>query len=263
MTMIVDPEWWKNCFDDIYLLTDSRSVCDHGITRREVDVLCTLLKLRPGDRILDLCGGHGRHALELIGRGFTDCTLVDYSRVLLDHAERTARERGVRLPCVQADARDTGLPGDSFDHVLVMGNSLGYDSDSDSDLRILRECGRLLRADGDVLVDVVDGNELRKSCTPNAWHEIGEDIIVCRQREMAHGRVNAREIVLSRKKGLLRDHTYSIGYYNPAQLQALLRRAGFRESCIHTSFTFHGETGDYGCMNHRMIGIGYRESGEP
>jgi D-alanine-D-alanine ligase len=261
--MIVDPEWWKNCFDDIYLLTDSRSVCDRDITRREVDVLCTLLKLRPGDRILDLCGGHGRHALELIRRGFAECTLVDYSRVLLAHAERTAREQGVRLSCVQADARDTGLPGASFDHVLIMGNSLGYGSDPDSDLRILGECGRLLRAGGDVLVDVVDGDVLRNSCAPNAWHEIGEDIIVCRQREIAHGRVNAREIVLSRRKGLLRDHTYSIGFYNSAQLEALLRRAGFRDAGVHTSFTFHGDAGDYGCMNNRMIGIGYSESGGP
>ncbi len=69
MTIQVDPDWWKTLFDDIYLLTDARSVCDEEITRREVDLICELLPIRPDHKILDLCGGHGRHSLELAARG--------------------------------------------------------------------------------------------------------------------------------------------------------------------------------------------------
>jgi D-alanine-D-alanine ligase len=51
-----------------------------------VDLICELMPIRAEHRILDLCGGHGRHSLELCARGFTGCTLLDYSRHLVDCA---------------------------------------------------------------------------------------------------------------------------------------------------------------------------------
>ena len=38
MEIEVDPDWWKTLFDEVYLITDARSVCDSELTRREVDV---------------------------------------------------------------------------------------------------------------------------------------------------------------------------------------------------------------------------------
>ena len=65
MPIEVDPDWWKTLFDDIYLMTDARSVDDESLTRLEVDVVCELLPMAAGHKILDLCGGHGRHSIEL------------------------------------------------------------------------------------------------------------------------------------------------------------------------------------------------------
>ena len=48
MSFDVNPDWWKSLFDDIYLLTDARSVDDAEVTRREIDVICNLLPLQPG-----------------------------------------------------------------------------------------------------------------------------------------------------------------------------------------------------------------------
>ena len=87
MSIVVDSDWWKTMFDEIYLLTDARSVCDKELTRREVDVICEFLPIHPEHMILDLCGGHGRHSFELYERGFTECTLLDYSQFLIDSAK--------------------------------------------------------------------------------------------------------------------------------------------------------------------------------
>jgi ubiquinone/menaquinone biosynthesis C-methylase UbiE len=84
MTIEVDPDWWKTLFDDVYLLTDARSVDNEAVTRREIDIFTALISLQARDRILDLCGGHGRHAMELSRRGFRDCTVLDYSQPLID-----------------------------------------------------------------------------------------------------------------------------------------------------------------------------------
>ena len=87
MSIEIDPDWWRTMFDEVYLITDARSVCDESLTCREVDVICELLPLRAGHRILDLCGGHGRHSFELCKRGFNDCMVLDYSQTLIDIAQ--------------------------------------------------------------------------------------------------------------------------------------------------------------------------------
>ena len=35
----VDCDWWKTLFDDVYLLTDAKIVCNPPLTKREVDVV--------------------------------------------------------------------------------------------------------------------------------------------------------------------------------------------------------------------------------
>jgi D-alanine-D-alanine ligase len=256
MPIDVDPDWWKSLFDDIYLKTDARSVDDDALTRLEVDVVCELLPVEPGHNILDLCGGHGRHSLEFCRRGYSSCTLLDFSQTLIDIARHRSRERQCRIELICADARQTDLPGESFDHILIMGNSLGYVQEMNADRRILAEAFRLLQPGGWLLVDVVDGTAARNNFSPNAWHEIDDDFVVCREREMTADAIKARELVMSKRDGLIRDRAYAIHLYDSAGLAGLLGTAGFEQVKIHTDFSPHQFEGDYGFMNRRMLGIG-------
>jgi D-alanine-D-alanine ligase len=258
MSIYVDPEWWKTMFDDVYLITDARSVCDQDLTRREVDLICELLPIRPGDRILDLCGGHGRHSFEFYDRGFLKCTLLDYSRHLIDHARAQAAEKSCGMEMICSDARDTGLRSESFDHVCVLGNSIGYHTEKEADRQIFKEAIRLLRAGGWFLVDVTDGAAVRETFNPLAWHEIEEDIVVCRERQLLEDRIHAREMVLSKTKGLIRDNTYAMRLYDVHDLEKLMEETGFRHIKTITGHTPHKRGGDYGFMNHRMIGLGQK-----
>ena len=258
MSMKPDPDWWKTIFDDVYLLTDARSVCDQDITRREVDLICKLLPVRPEHRVLDLCGGHGRHSLELCARGINHCTLLDYSQHLVDHARTSAAGLDYSMDFVQADARSTGLPNESFDHVFIMGNSLGYIQEPGADTQILTEANRLLRLGGWLLLDVTDGAAVKESFNPIAWHEIGPDIVVCRERNLEENTLYTREMVVSKERGLIRDCTYCIRLYESHTLGALLEEVGFTEVDVHTDFSPHQHTGDYGFMNRRMLGVGQK-----
>ena len=255
MSIHVKQDWWKTLFDDIYLLTDARSVCNEEITCREIDLICELLSIQKHHDILDLCGGHGRHSFELYTRGYTNCTLLDYSQYLVDHAREFADRNGIPIDIIRSDARETGLPESSFDHICILGNSLGYVSDHDADRRITEEVNRLLRPGGKLLIDITDGDVVIESFKPMAWHEIEDDIVVCRQREIKNGSVHAREMVLCKKKGLIRDENYSIRLYNENSLTTLLSQSGFSNIKIHKGFRAHQEKGDYGFMNNRMVAI--------
>ena len=253
MTIDVDPDWWKTLFDEVYLVTDARSVGDDNITRQEIDIFLALVPMQPHDRILDLCGGHGRHTLELCQRGFRDCTVLDYSQPLLDIGARVAAQKRYRVQFVQGDARQIELTSEAFDHVLILGNSLGYIPEPDADLLILQESRRLLKSRGWLLLDVSDGEAVSTKIAPHAWHEIGDDVVVCRQREVKDGLVCAREMVLSKRQGMIRDKTYCIRLYGADDLAALVARAGFGDVQVHSDAAALNRTEDVGCMNHRLV----------
>jgi D-alanine-D-alanine ligase len=137
-----------------------------------------------------------------------------------------------------------------------MGNSLGYIQESDADRKILSEAYRVLRPGGWLLVDVTDGAAVKKSFYPNAWHEMGDDTVVCRQREIQENVIRARELVLSKQDGLIRDRTYAVRLYESQTLDSLLKSTGFSQIKIHTDFSPHRFEGDYGFMNRRMLGTG-------
>jgi D-alanine-D-alanine ligase len=177
---------------------------------------------------------------------------------LIDVAETKANENDYSVNFIQCDARSTDLPGGSFDHVIIMGNSLGYIQSSDADSKIIKEAYRLLQPGGWLLVDVTDSSVVKNSYRPNAWHEIGQETVVCRHRELRGNMIHARELVIDKQKGLIRDQTYAIRLYDSESLDVLLQQSGFSKVKIHSNFSPHPSDGDYGFMNNRMIGVGQK-----
>jgi D-alanine-D-alanine ligase len=139
-----------------------------------------------------------------------------------------------------------------------MGNSLGYIQAPDADSKIIKEAYRLLRPGGWLLADVADGSVVKNSFCPNAWHEIGEETVVCRHRELQGNLINARELVIDKQKGLIRDQTYAIRLYDSESLEVLLQQGRFSKVKVYTNFSPHPSDGDYGFMNNRMIGVGQK-----
>ena len=111
----VEHDWWKTLFDEVYLVTDAPFVCNPALTKREVDVIEKALGLQFAARILDVCGGQGRHALELARRGYQHLAVLDYSDFLLDRGRWEAAASGVNVTFCQGDARAMPLPTASFD----------------------------------------------------------------------------------------------------------------------------------------------------
>lgn len=254
----VDPDWWKGFFDEMYLVTDARSISDQELTNREVSFLEEVLRLKKSDRILDLCGGHGRHSLELGRRGYKDLTVLDYSQYLLETGRRGADGEGLEVKFCRGDARSTGLKGEDYSVVILMGNSFGYFPDEEGNAQILREIHRLLRRDGRVLLDLTDGEFLINNFHPFSYHTANEDITIYRLRELDGALVRAREVVLSKQKGVIKDGTYCERLYDEPRIAHLLDSVGFGEIKIRRNFSFHRQKADYGFMTSRMIVMGQK-----
>jgi D-alanine-D-alanine ligase len=249
----INPDWWKILFDEIYLITDARSVCDDELTSREVDMVEARLGLQKSWPIVDLCGGHGRHALELSSRGFQDVTVVDYSGFLIDHGRESAQSKRLATKFVKKDARATGLPSAAFRAAIVMANSFGYFVNAHDDSRFLLEAHRLLTPGGQLLLDLTCKDYITENFKPISWHEADGEIVICREREMEQDMVYSREIVLSKTDGLIRDETYCVRLYSRERITDLLTKLGFSFIKIENNYASHRTNGDYGHLNNRMI----------
>lgn len=122
----VTPDWWNRIFNHLYLKTDGDVVDDLNITRSEVDQITEILELSARHRILYLCCGQGRHSLELARRGFCNVEGIDRSHYLIQKARESSRNEGLGVKFREGDARKLPYQADTFDTVLILGNSFGY-----------------------------------------------------------------------------------------------------------------------------------------
>ncbi|NIM91823.1 MAG: methyltransferase domain-containing protein [Candidatus Aminicenantes bacterium] len=106
----VHPSWWRNIFNSLYLKTDGDVVEDQKITSEETDLFSTILDLSEEDKILDLCCGQGRHALELARRGFKSVEGLDRSHYLIQRAKNQAKKEGLDVRFKDGDARKLPYP---------------------------------------------------------------------------------------------------------------------------------------------------------
>jgi D-alanine-D-alanine ligase len=251
----VDPGWWRTLFDEVYLQTDARSVLDQEVTRAEVDGLVQALALQPGDALLDLCGGHGRHALELARRGYLPVTVLDYSHYLLALGRSQARAEGLQISFVRADARAVPLASRVFSSVALLANSFGYGATRDDDQAVLGEAARLIRPGGKLYLETADPEFVRKQLVPQSWHETPDGLVVCRRRWVTSEFLICRELVLSRERGLVREATYRMRLYGPEELRRSLKQAGFAA----VRFAFRGSGGaERGSLSRRLTVVAVR-----
>lgn len=165
-------------------------------------------------------------------------------------------KEGVKLRFREGDARKLPYPADTFDVVMILGNSFGYFETVQDDLRVLREVFRVLKPWGKVLIDVADGDYLIKNFTPRSWEWIDAKYFVTRERSLSPDgqKLISREIITHVSKGVVADRFYAERLYSRESLVELLRLAGLSDISIHGNLsTTSKRNQDLGMMERRII----------
>jgi len=255
----VPPDWWRSLFDETYLQTDARSILDEELTRREVDEVIQALDLGREEAILDLCGGQGRHALEMARRGYGRVLVLDFSQALLSRGRAQAQREGQAVAFVRGDARSLPFGEENFHAILCLANSFGYGATRADDLQILKESCRLLQPGGSLCLEVADPGYARTHLPLLSWHEAPGDLVVCRRRWLTPEHLICREMVLSRRHGLVRDCAYQVRLYEPQDLEASLKDAGFTRVRVIQNREPHSRPKERGALSRRLAVAAWKE----
>ncbi|MBN1435773.1 MAG: methyltransferase domain-containing protein [Sedimentisphaerales bacterium] len=252
----VKADWWRHLFNANYLRTDGDVVGDNDITKNEVDIFLEALKASKDDRILDLCCGQGRHTLEIAQRGYTNVTGLDRSHYLIDKARRTTKTLDINAAFKEGDARKLPFHNDTFDAVIIAGNSFGYFESVQDDMKVLTEVMRVLKPSGKLLIDITDCKFIRENFQPRSWEWIDKNYFVCRERSLSENkkRLVSREVITHVVNGVVADQFYAERLYSNDDLKNLLQKAGFTKYRNYKNVTSESKRNqDLGMMAQRII----------
>jgi ubiquinone/menaquinone biosynthesis C-methylase UbiE len=222
--------------------------------------------------VLDLCCGHGRHAIPLSNAGYSIVGL-DISRNLLTIAKRTADDANVDLPLVLADMRFLPFRHAVFSAVISLDSSFGYLPSEAEDLKSFHEISRILEINGICSVDLFNEPYLIEH--QSAWLSFKISEIYFRFqpfREMfarlfewreypslylhEKSRVNSKRqlwslfwVFCNKKNGIITTFYHFIRLYNLPQIRTLMQKAG-----LQVTATFGNYNGDnYNRDSRRLI----------
>jgi SAM-dependent methyltransferase len=216
--MAARDHWFEDLADHMGAAYDRYSFTKGTV--QEVDHVVAVLALLPGQRVLDVGCGTGRHAVELARRGI-DVHGVDISQRFVDVARRKAEE---------AFARDPGGPVGRVTFERADARSLAFDAEFDAVVCLCQGAFGMMTAAGDdgaVIAGMAralrPGGRLALSAF-NAYFAVRyhEAAAFDADAGVSHERTEIRS-----ETGEARTVDLWTGCYTPRELRLLLHRHGF------------------------------------
>ncbi|HEY6004472.1 MAG TPA: class I SAM-dependent methyltransferase [Anaeromyxobacter sp.] len=223
------PHWADAYYGELYL----RSVEDlltPRLSALEADAIAALLDLRPGDRVLDLACGHGRHARRLAGRARAVVGL-DRSGPYLRRALRATAgvpevRPGAAVAWVCGDVRALPFRTGSFDAAFSWYASL-FMFDDPTNAACLAEAARVVRRGGRLLVHHANPLKLAREPVAAARRALPDGSLVVEESSYdARTGVDRCARRVERPDGAVLAGTAELRYYIPSEWSRLAESAG-------------------------------------
>lgn len=237
----MDAHWSDDYFGELYLAT-APGLLSPRLSALEAGVIARLLRLGPGDRLLDLACGQGRHAFPLAARAGLVVGLERSAEALRGAAP--ARRSGPAGAggagrggaggspggplFVRADLRQLPLRPGCFDAVLSWYASL-FMYDDPSNEALLAQVAALLRPGGRLLIQHANPLALAAAPLDRARAALpGGGVVEEDSAYEAATGVDRCARRLTRPDGRVLEGVAELRYYRPDEWGALARRAGLR-----------------------------------
>lgn len=214
-------EWWQDFFDEDYLKVYRKR--DAHMTDTDVAFARKVLKLRKGQRILDICSGYGRHSIRFALAGLK-VTGIDQSRLFLDRSRRAAQRQKVTVEWILGDVRTMEFPP-VFDAAVNLFTSIGYFDSDEENYQIVARGVQALKPGGRFLLDTINRDRIMSNPQRQRWAPVGRGVELERTTyDWERGRLNSRRVLMM-PNGKKRETMISLRLYTVSELRAMYERA--------------------------------------
>jgi ubiquinone/menaquinone biosynthesis C-methylase UbiE len=244
-------DWYEEWFGKEYMLVYPHR--NEAEAKKQVQFLKRHIPLPEGAKVLDLCCGCGRHAVELKEHGY-DVIGLDLSEELLNLACSRASECDLDMKFIRCDMRE--IPYDSyFDLIVNFFTSFGYFADDADNKRVLSSIAKALKPGGNFLIDYMNPDYVVRNLVKRDEKEISKGIYVIQERwiDPSPRRINKKITMIRDGK----ESTYgeSVRMYSHREMKDMLMMAGLRLMETYGDFASSEYTQD----SPRMVLIGKKE----
>jgi SAM-dependent methyltransferase len=188
--------------------------------------LLELLNLQAGNRILDLCCGPGRHALELARQGYS-VTGIDRTFHYLKELQGKALQQKLKIHSICADMKNFSI-NHYFQAAISMFTSFGYFEDPDDDRRVLENIHASLLPGGCLIMEMAGRDIVMKQFQVRDWHE-SHNIYLLEERELDRERRHIMNRWILFKNGEKYEFRFKLRLYSAGDLSEMLSSCGFKE----------------------------------
>jgi len=220
--MAMHAEWFDKFFGGLYGQVLANTFTETQ-TRQHVAVVKRLLRLRKGQRVLDVPCGMGRLTIPLARQGLA-MTGVDLTASYLRRARRQAERMGMFIRFLKRDMREITFESE-FDAVFNWFGSFGYFSESEN-LRFAKRAFAALKPGGSFLVEGMSKSWILGHFRESDEESIG-DVTVTHRRRWDEKRCRVCDTWVLSDGVLTQRHRISMRVYDGPEMRSLLRTAGF------------------------------------
>jgi len=202
-----------------------RSFIPDELTRRELDFIIQYFNLSPGNKVLDIMCGYGRHAIGLSRRGF-DVTAVDNLSDYINDIQKTATEENLLVNHIQSDIL-AYTPSEKYDLAICMGNSINFFDEKDS-VRLMTTISNSLNNGAHFLINTWSLAEIViKNFESKSWSYDGECKMLTDSEYLFNPTRIETEYIMIDKNGQ-EEVKKAVDYiFSYAEMQRMLETAGF------------------------------------
>ena len=204
-----------------------------GLTEAETEFITEIAELQPGDRVLDILCGYGRHALELARLGIP-VTAIDNLRDYIREIEIKAASEQLPVEPVLSGALEARLSG-FYKAVICMGNSFAFFEKKDA-VSLLQKMASHLQPGGILLINSWMIAEIAiRHFRERDWYYVGDYKYLLDYRFLFHpNRIESEQTIISGDgsveivKGI--DYIFTLD-----ELEDMFRQAGLKTRELYST----------------------------
>ena len=226
--------WTEEFFDDYYLKSIDK-ITGAEQTNKEVDFVLSNIEISKDSPIMDLACGHGRHAINLAERGFSNITGLDLTSTYIELARQKSREVKHAPKFINEDMKNFE-ESNSYSLIFSLFTSMFYFSDTHN-LDILQRVYKALKREGYFIVDYFNPPSFLKSAKKKDWYFTEDDSVIL--EKFSHNPISGiitNERMIITPDGTRVKRVYHVRDYTVAELRYHFENIGFEVLDVYGNF---------------------------